>query len=183
MHELLRSGVVARRRRRVRRGVRVRRVVRRVELGSLFRLAIAFHLLCWAVSMAVLAIVANVVDRLGLLGRVEKFLQDAGFAKGFKVDLSVLLRAAAGIGLGLVIVAVVATMLLGFFFNGVSGVLGGLVVTVLEERPLPPKPQLEPVPLPVGGDVAQDRPVSSWDDATTMWDGPSQSGPVPGTAV
>ncbi len=133
--------------------------------------------------MAVLAIVANIVDRLGLLGRVEKFLQDAGFAKGFKVDLSVLLRAAAGIGAGLVIVAVIATMLLGFFFNGVSGVLGGLVVTVLEERPPLPKTQPEPHAAPVNAEAVEGHYANAWDDTTTMWDGPTQSGPVAGTAV
>jgi Transmembrane domain of unknown function (DUF3566) len=176
---------VARRRRRIRRGIRVRRVVRRVELGSLFRLAVAFHLLCFAVSMAVLAIVANLVDRLGLLGRVEKFLQDAGFAKGFKVNLSILLRAAAGIGLGLFIVAVIATMLLGFFFNGVSGLLGGLVVTVLEERP--PTPRLEPevAPASVAVEPVWEEEPTMWDapPPTAQWDRPNQSGPVAGTAV
>jgi hypothetical protein len=115
--------------------------------------------------MAVLAIVANVVDRLGLLGRVEKFLQDAGFAKGFKVDLSIVLRAAAGVGFGLVIVAVIATMLLGFFFNGVSGLLGGLVITVLEERPPTPRPDLAPALV-----AAEAEPA--WDEAPTMWDAP-----------
>ena len=169
MHELLRSLLVARRKRRFRRGVRVRRVVRRIELGSLFRLAVAFHLICWAVSMAVLAILAKVVEQVGLLGRLEKFLQDAGFAKGFKIDLSVLLRAAAGIGLGLVIVAVVATMLLGFFFNGVSGILGGLVVTVLEERAPAPSPVPAPIPTPL---VTAAPTPDLLDQTLTMWDEP-----------
>ena len=133
--------------------------------------------------MAVLAILLNVVDRLGLLGRIEKFLQESGFGNGFKVDLGVVLRGAAGIGLGLVIVAVIATMLLGFFFNGLSGMLGGLVVTVLEER-LPvarPSPVVasETVsttgsPWPggsgesVGGET--NGSANGWDDDRTMWD-------------
>lgn len=178
--------LVARRRRRVRRGIRVRRVVRRVELGSLFRLAIGFHLLCYAVSMAVLAILLNVVDRLGLLGRIEKFLQESGFGNGFKVDLAVVLRGAAGIGLGLVIVFVVATMLLGFFFNGLAGFLGGLVITVLEERPQAPRPRTVSAPevTPTSAnDVAPfDESVSGWEDAT-MWDTPSPTGAPQGSAV
>jgi hypothetical protein len=181
------------RRRRVRRGIRVRRVVRRVELGSLFRLAVAFHLLCYAVSMAVLAILLNVVDRLGLLGRIEKFLQESGFGNGFKVDLAVVLRGAAGIGLGLVIVAVIATMLLGFFFNGLSGMLGGLVVTVLEERLPTPRPvptvvnetvPVAPAPVAIApaaasepGAIANGTPggagPNGWDDDRTMWDAPT----------
>ena len=156
---------VVRRKRRIRRGVRVRRVVRRVELWSLFRLAVAFHLLCWAVSVAVLAILTKAIDQAGLLGRLERFLQDAGFAKGFKVNLSVLLRVSASVGLGLVIVAVIATMLLGFFFNGLSGLLGGLVITVLEER-APPAPSAQPV----ADSAVAVAPSSPADDSPTMWD-------------
>lgn len=167
---------MARTRRRIRRGVRVRRVVRRVELWSLFRLAVAFHLMCWAVTMAVLAILTKAIDQAGLLGRLERFLQDAGFAKGFKVNLSVLLRASAGVGLGLVLVAVIATMLLGFFFNGLSGLLGGLVITVLEERvpqarPNPPLSDSVPAPPP----VVEDSPTM-WDEST--WDEPPTAIPT-----
>ena len=159
-------------------------MVRRVELGSLFRLAVAFHLLCYAVSMAVLAILLNVVDRLGLLGRIENFLQESGFGNGFKVDLAVVLRGAAGIGVGLVIVAVIATMLLGFFFNGLSGILGGLVVTVLEERPPSPRPVPAVVPETVASGAGAELSASvngtpiaevpmGWEDDRTMWDAPT----------
>ncbi len=161
-----------------------------MELGSLFRIAVAFHLICWAVTMAVLAILAKVIDQVGLLGRVETFLQDAGFAKGFKVDLSILLRAAFGIGFGLVIVAVIATMLLGFFFNGVSGILGGLVITVLEERATPPQtqPKTQTQNQPERGigastnaALADQRPGlaegfhqrAAFEDTVTMWDEPA----------
>ena len=185
----------------MRRGIRVRRVVRRVELGSLFRLAVAFHLLCYAVSMAVLAILLNVVDRLGLLGRIEKFLQESGFGNGFKVDLAVVLRGAAGIGLGLVIVAVISTLLLGFFFNGVSGVLGGLVITVLEERqpisrPAPAAaPEAEPaseaaesaIPYALDGSDhvtnGSDGATDVWDGDRTMWDAPSPTGSPSGSTA
>lgn len=170
---------VARRRRRVRRGIRVRRVVRRVELGSLLRLAIAFHLLCYAVSMAVLAILLNVVDRLGLLGRIETFLQESGFGNGFKVDLAVVLRGAAGAGLGLVVVFVVTTILLGFFFNGLAGLLGGLVITVLEERLPVPRPLTVPVDDATGSsatDAEASEQVMNVSEDATMWDTPSPSG-------
>ncbi len=136
--------------------------------------------------MAVLAILLNVVDRLGLLGRIEKFLQESGFGNGFKIDLAVVLRGAAGVGLGLVIVFVVATMLLGFFFNGLAGFLGGLVITVLEERPPVPLPMTVPVSEVTGvgaDDVAGfSQGVNGWEDAT-MWDAPSPSGVLRNSAV
>ncbi len=136
--------------------------------------------------MAVLAILLNVVDRLRLLGRIETFLQESGFGNGFKVDLAVVLRGSAGVGLGLVIVFVVATMLLGFFFNGLAGFLGGLVITVLEERPPVPRPTTVPVPemTAVGTNdaPAAGHGVNGWEDAT-MWDAPSSSGTPRSTAV
>ncbi len=137
--------------------------------------------------MAVLAILLNVVDRLGLLGRIETFLQESGFGNGFKVDLAVVLRGAAGIGLGLVIVFVVVTMLLGFFFNGLAGFLGGLVITVLEERPQVPVPMTGPAPEATGvsandGTGQPEQGVNGWEDAT-MWDVPSPSGAPRGSAV
>ena len=136
--------------------------------------------------MAVLAILLNVVDRLGLLGRIEKFLQESGFGNGFKVDLAVVLRGAAGIGLGLVIVFVVATMLLGFFFNGLAGFLGGLVITVLEERPPVPRPVAVSAPeVTAAGaldEVSFDQGVNGWEDAT-MWDAPSPRGAPRSSAV
>lgn len=182
VHELLRSQAVGMKKKRARQGVRVRRVVRRVELGSLFRLALAFHLLCWAVSVAVLAILAKIVEQLGLLGKIEKFLQDAGFAKGFKINLSLLLRGAAGIGLALVVVAVIATLLLGFFFNGLSGLLGGLVFSVLEERSATTGPEAVPAPATPAPSTSA-ASDATWHDATTMWDTPEQSGQATGTVV
>lgn len=143
--------------------------------------------------MAVLAILLNVVDRLGLLGRIETFLQESGFGSGFKVDLAVVLRGGAGIGLGLVLVAVIATMLLGFFFNGLSGMLGGLVVSVLEERPPLPRPlpsvspevapntdalPAAPSPANVPDELANAQvngQVNGWEDDRTMWDAPTPS--------
>ena len=128
--------------------------------------------------MAVLAILLNVVDRLGLLGRIERFLQQSGFGNGFKVDLAVVLRGAAGVGLGLVIVFVVATMLLGFFFNGLAGFLGGLVITVLEERSVP-APLTVPVDHATGSsanDVAAFEQGMNGSEDKTMWDMPSPSG-------
>ena len=136
--------------------------------------------------MAVLAILLNVVDRLGLLGRIETFLQESGFGNGFKVDLAVVLRGAAGVGLGLVIVFVVATILLGFFFNGLAGLLGGLVFTVLEERLPVPRPLTVPVDDSTGASAndaeASEQVTHSSEDAT-MWDTPSPSGVARGSTV
>ena len=127
--------------------------------------------------VAVLAILTKAIDQAGLLGRLERFLQDAGFAKGFKVNLSVLLRVSASVGLGLVIVAVIATMLLGFFFNGLSGLLGGLVITVLEER-APPAPSAQPSVdsgVAVSPSPAADDSPTMWDEST--WEAPTQAIP------
>ena len=126
--------------RRVRRGVKARRVVRRFELWSVAKLALVFHLFCYALTVAVLVVLWNVAFKLGTITKLETFLSDFGFSdkvskQDFRLHGDAIFRAGAMAGLGLVALNTLATVLLAFFYNGVSGLFGGVVVSVLEERP------------------------------------------------
>lgn len=126
--------------RRIRRGVRARRVVRRFELWSVAKVALVLHLLCYALSVGVLIGLWWVAYRFGLVKKFETFLSDYGFSdkatrKDFQLKGPPLLRAVAIGGLVLVGINTLLTVVLAFFYNGVSGLFGGLVVSVLEERP------------------------------------------------
>lgn len=126
--------------RRVRRGVKARRVVRRFELWSVAKLALVFHLFCYALTVAVLVVLWNVAFRLGTITKLETFLSDFGFSdkvskQDFRLHGDAIFRAGTMAGLGLVALNTLATVLLAFFYNGVSGLFGGVVVSVLEERP------------------------------------------------
>ena len=104
------------------------------------KLALVFHLFCYALTVAVLVVLWNVAFRLGTITKLETFLSDFGFSdkvskQDFRLHGDAIFRAGTTAGLGLVALNTLATVLLAFFYNGVSGLFGGVVVSVLEERP------------------------------------------------
>ena len=149
--------------RRVRRGVKARRVVRRFELWSVAKLALVFHLFCFALTVAVLVVLWNVAFKLGTITKLETFLSDFGFSdkasrQDFRLHGDAIFRAGTMAGLGLVALNTLATVLLAFFYNGVSGLFGGVVVSVLEER-VPPSPAERRALADAAAAVAGDTPV------------------------
>ncbi len=133
-----------------RRGVRVRRQVRRLELWPVAKLALAFHLACAVVTLGALVVVWQVGRKLGTVDRVAKFLEDVGFARDFEIKGPVLFRGSLGVAGVLVLINTVGTVVLAFLFNSLSGLLGGLVFSVLEEAPRLPAAAARS-PLPVSG--------------------------------
>ena len=121
--------------RRIRRNVRVRRVIRRLELWSVFKVALVCHACCYGVTLGVGTLLWRTALQHGLVGNLEKFMREIGFADDFRLDGPTLWRGAIFGGLGLFAVNVIATVMLAFFYNMVSGLLGGVVVSMLEEAP------------------------------------------------
>lgn len=138
-----------------RRGVRVRRQVRRLELWPVAKLALAFHLACAVVTLGALVVVWQVGRKLGTVDRVAKFLEDVGFARDFEIKGPVLFRGSLGVAGVLVLINTVGTVVLAFLFNSLSGLLGGLVFSVLEEAPRLPAAAARS-PLPVSGPAPPD---------------------------
>ena len=103
------------------------------------KLALAFHLACAVVTMGALVVVWLVGRKLGTVDRVAKFLEDVGFARDFEIQGPVLFRWATAVAGVLVLVNTVGTVVLAFLYNSLSGLLGGLVFSVLEEQS-PPRP-------------------------------------------
>jgi hypothetical protein len=118
---------------RMRKGVKVRRVVRRFELWPVAKVAFFFHLLCYLLTLAVLTGVWFLADRMGTVKNLEKLISRLGWEK-FEVRGDVLFQSAAIIGASLAVVATVATVTLAFFYNMLSGIFGGLVLSVLQEH-------------------------------------------------
>jgi hypothetical protein len=118
---------------RMRKGVKVRRVVRRFELWPVAKVAFFFHLLCYLLTLAVLTGVWFLADRMGTVKNLEKLISRLGWEK-FEVRGDVLFRSAAIIGASLAVVATVATVTLAFFYNMLSGIFGGLVLSVLQRQ-------------------------------------------------
>ena len=117
----------------MRKGVKVRRVLRRVELWPVAKVAFFFHLFCYVLTLGALVGCWFAADRLGTLQNVEKLATRLGWEE-FTIHGDVLFRSAALIGGSLVGVATVVTVAMAFFYNMLSGLFGGLVVSVLQEH-------------------------------------------------
>jgi hypothetical protein len=122
---------------RIRRGVRVRRVVRRLELWSVFKIGLLFHLISGIMSLAVGIGLWTIASKAGLIEKLASFLGDLLGTTNFQIDGALILRAALPIVGALVVVNVVATVVLAFVYNMLSGIFGGLVISVLQEIPKP----------------------------------------------
>lgn len=143
----------------MRRGVRVRRVVRRFELWPVAKVAFFFHLLCYLLTVSVLALIWLANDRLGTVDKIEKLFVQYGFGDDFKIHGDVLLRVVASVGAVLVGIATIATIALAFFYNGISLVFGGLVVSVLEERlPVSPAGAVSRLAIPTAAESGLSEP-------------------------
>ena len=124
------------RRARRRRTLRVRRVIRRVELRSVLKLAFITHACCYGVTLGVGALLWKLALRYDLVHNVEKFMSEIGFAQDFRIHGASLWKVLVRGGAILVVLNTVGTLLLAFFYNAVAGLLGGVVLSMLEEVPL-----------------------------------------------
>jgi hypothetical protein len=119
--------------RRRRRGLRVRQKIRRVELWPLAKLALAFHAICGAISLGVLVVLWNLASRADVPDRLTSFLVDIGFADTVEITGERLFRGATTIVIALVLHNTIVTILLGVLYNLLSGILGGLMMSVVQD--------------------------------------------------
>jgi hypothetical protein len=116
-----------------RRGIRVRQRIRRLELWSVFKLALAFHAVCGAISLGVVALLWRLGESAGFTDRFTNFLVDIGFADSIKISGASLFRGATTIAVALVLHNTVVTVLLAVLYNLLSGILGGVIMSVVED--------------------------------------------------
>lgn len=117
----------------VRRGRRVKRVIRRIELWSVLKLAVVFYTCMYAVAMATLAVLWGFAHSAGLVDNFESFANDVGF-ENWQFYGEDMFRQAAIIGGVLVITATVLTVLAAALVNVISELTGGIRVVVIEEE-------------------------------------------------
>jgi hypothetical protein len=103
-----------------------------------FKFAIAFHAICGAISLGVLTLFWQVGANAGFTDKVINFLVDIGFAESVRISGSRLFRGASTITAGLVLHNTVVTVLLAALYNLLSGLLGGLIVSVVEDDQIRP---------------------------------------------
>ena len=131
-----------------RRGRRVTRIVRRIELWSVLKIALVFNTILLGVVLGSVALLWGLANTTGLVDDLEGFLRDAGFEdfrfKGDRMFEQVAFIGAVG-ALATTVFMVLATALL----NLISEITGGIRFVVIEEIVDPPAaaPVRPPTPL------------------------------------
>jgi len=108
-------------------------VVKRLRLRSVAKVALAFYLCLWAVVALAGTILWSLANREGWVTGWTGFLVGLGFTDA-AVDGPTLARASAAAG-GIVLVTVtLLTVAAAFFYNQLSGLIGGVEVTLASTK-------------------------------------------------
>ena len=133
------GSVLFRRRPRVR---RVTRVVRHVDTWSVFKVALVFNTILYAVCLTAGVLLWNVAYATGTIDNVEQFFEQFGWSS-FEFKGGQIYHNAWVGGLFVALGLTGFVVLLATLFNLISDLVGGVRVTVLEEeivvRPRPPE--------------------------------------------
>ena len=121
----------------MRRGRRVRRVVRRVDPWSVLKVSILFWLSMVVVLLVGAIVLWSVAQASGAVGKIESFAEQLGFTD-FRFRGSEIFKLALFGGLLFVVAGTVFTTILAFLYNLVSDLVGGIEVVVMEEEAVVP---------------------------------------------
>ena len=112
---------------------RVVRIVRELDVWSVFKVALVVHGACVVIAMLTLTLLWSVASASGTIGNVENFLESVGWEtfsfRGIDlfVNVGAVLLLLGVLGTGVWVIAAVV-------FNLVTELVGGVRVTVLEEE-------------------------------------------------
>ena len=112
---------------------RVTRVVRDIDVWSVFKVGVVFHLVLYVIVLVAAALVWSVAASTGTIDNVENFFESFGWetftfdGRSLFVDFSMLGLLAALLGTAAWVIAAV-------MFNLITELVGGVRVSVLEEE-------------------------------------------------
>lgn len=112
-------------------GHRVTRVVRRVQLWSVFKVAVFGTIIFYAIFLLAVALGWALANSTGQVHHIEKFMRDIGF-DNWSFDGPQLFRVAALVGAVGVVAGSVLITLSAAIINLISELTGGIRFTVLE---------------------------------------------------
>jgi hypothetical protein len=115
-----------------RRGRRVKRVIRRIDLWSVLKLALVVYACLYAAVLGALAALWGLAYSTGSVDKLESFLADVGL-KNFHFYGDQMFKACAAIGAVAVLAGTVFTVLAVALINVISEITGGIRLTVIEE--------------------------------------------------
>ncbi|WP_426570682.1 DUF3566 domain-containing protein [Aquihabitans sp. McL0605] len=117
---------------RVRHARRVKRVVRRIDLWSVLKLALVVYTCLYLAVLATLAALWGILYSSGNVDKLQSFLADVGL-ENFTFYGNQMFRACAAIGAVGVIAGTVITVLATALVNVISEMTGGIRLIVIEE--------------------------------------------------
>ncbi len=124
----------AARRKPPRRGRRVHRVIRRIDLWSVLKLALVLYTCIYAAVLMATAGLWAFVNSSGLVDKFESFMKDVGF-NNWQFHGPQMFKGVAAGGAILVLTFSVLSLVVVGLVNVVSELTGGIRITVIEEEP------------------------------------------------
>ena len=109
------------------------RVVRHIEVWSVFKVAIPLFGVLYLISMVSGFLLWRAADEAGTISGLEGFLADATSTPDFEIFGDVVFRAAASLGAAVAFLGVIAAVLGAVLFNLLSDLTGGVRMTVIDE--------------------------------------------------
>lgn len=119
-----------------RRGRRVKRVIRRIELWSVLKLSLVLLTCFYAAVLATLVVIWNVAYSSGQIENLQKFLADVGL-ENYRFYGDRMFKACAAIGAVGVLAGTVLAVITTALINLISEITGGIRLVVIEEDPPP----------------------------------------------
>jgi hypothetical protein len=113
---------------------RVRRVLRHIDIWSLFRFTTLLYLCMLVVFMTAAVGLWILASAAGAIPSIENFITQLFALKRFHFKAFQLFLATLGIGIIGVGVTSLMTVVIGVLYNLICDVVGGVEITVLEER-------------------------------------------------
>ncbi len=118
---------------RVVRGVRSKRLIRRVDVWTVFKVSFIFYLLALVALVVAGVIVWNAASAFGFIHTIEKSVRTLFSLKTFTLHPRTALAYGSGIGALLCVVGVVVNVLAAVAYNLISDLVGGIQVVVVSE--------------------------------------------------
>lgn len=119
---------------RVVRDVRNRRLVRRVDVLSVFKISLAFYFCVFLVFMVAGVVLWNVAAAFGVINSIDKLVRSLFALTSFQLHPITALVWGAAIGAVLCLLGSFLNVVAAVFYNLISDVVGGVQVVVLDER-------------------------------------------------
>lgn len=115
---------------------RTTRIIRHIDVWSVFKVTLVFHFVLYLTLLLAGVLLWNVANATGTVDNVERFLESFGW-ESFEFKGGELFHQAWILGLFLVVGLTGLAVLMVTTFNLITDLVGGVRMTVLEEKPDP----------------------------------------------